>query len=602
LKFSVPKRKRKKPPILSAGNEAKMSIDFFKVWIVPPVVGAIIGYFTNWLAIKMLFRPLKPVYIGKIKLPFTPGILPRERIHLTESVGDTVATELLTPDVFKSRLQEPALKGKIEASLFGILKAFFSKSAAPFLRGLLGEKADQGTANPSDALIAPKEGSASMEPGLWALLSSSLGNIVGAAEFRAALAAAVVKTAEDAGKMPARALLAPARVGEIARKAIERCAEDDASALIDAFIDSILGTSTNNVASGSAESAADATAKELAREPLFQEAAILPLADAAARALYLNLIPLTETLLKTPEIHASLESLAMDIVRKAIQRLGPIQRLIVTAANYEKTLQASMPETIEDLASAVEKLLKSPEMENRIAASALAYVRTARLSKTPEGEIGLSADGYGWIVERQVERGAETAPFFPAGALKSALRAFLAGIEADKAGFAARVEERYAAIADKPLAALFPAIWEPLVKGIADGISRGSGKLANFGSSSPAASGLLANALAEFLRAYALQVEGASLGEMLGWDDESLMKIARSLAELVAQALGEHAERLVEALDVRAMVVERISELDMADVERIILQVVDKELNWITILGGVLGGLIGIVQSLFSLI
>jgi uncharacterized membrane protein YheB (UPF0754 family) len=40
----------------------------------------------------------------------------------------------------------------------------------------------------------------------------------------------------------------------------------------------------------------------------------------------------------------------------------------------------------------------------------------------------------------------------------------------------------------------------------------------------------------------------------------------------------------------------------MADAERIVLQVVNKELNWITILGGILGGLIGIIQSLLSLI
>ncbi len=46
------------------------------------------------------------------------------------------------------------------------------------------------------------------------------------------------------------------------------------------------------------------------------------------------------------------------------------------------------------------------------------------------------------------------------------------------------------------------------------------------------------------------------------------------------------------------MVVEKINGLDMADVERIILHVVNDELAWITILGGILGALIGVVQSL----
>ena len=37
-----------------------------------PVIGAVIGYFTNYIAVKMLFRPLKPVKIGD-----GPFLLPR---------------------------------------------------------------------------------------------------------------------------------------------------------------------------------------------------------------------------------------------------------------------------------------------------------------------------------------------------------------------------------------------------------------------------------------------------------------------------------------------------------------------------------------------
>lgn len=34
-----------------------------------PVIGSIIGYGTNYIAVKMLFRPLKPVKIGNYTLP-----------------------------------------------------------------------------------------------------------------------------------------------------------------------------------------------------------------------------------------------------------------------------------------------------------------------------------------------------------------------------------------------------------------------------------------------------------------------------------------------------------------------------------------------------
>ena len=47
--------------------------------IIPIIVGAIIGYFTNWLAIKMLFRPHYEKKIFGIKIPFTPGLIPKEK-------------------------------------------------------------------------------------------------------------------------------------------------------------------------------------------------------------------------------------------------------------------------------------------------------------------------------------------------------------------------------------------------------------------------------------------------------------------------------------------------------------------------------------------
>jgi len=68
-----------------------ISMEFFKAWILPPLVGAIIGYFTNWLAIKMLFRPYKTIKFAGIALPFTPGLLPREKDKLAVSLGETVS-------------------------------------------------------------------------------------------------------------------------------------------------------------------------------------------------------------------------------------------------------------------------------------------------------------------------------------------------------------------------------------------------------------------------------------------------------------------------------------------------------------------------------
>ena len=66
--------------------------------IFPIVIGSVIGYCTNYIAIKMLFRPHKAMYIGKYQLPFTPGIIPKNQKRLAGAIGDAVSDQLLTKD------------------------------------------------------------------------------------------------------------------------------------------------------------------------------------------------------------------------------------------------------------------------------------------------------------------------------------------------------------------------------------------------------------------------------------------------------------------------------------------------------------------------
>lgn len=46
-------------------------------YIAGPVIGAVIGYFTNFIAVKMLFHPKKEIKVFGHKLPFTPGAIPK---------------------------------------------------------------------------------------------------------------------------------------------------------------------------------------------------------------------------------------------------------------------------------------------------------------------------------------------------------------------------------------------------------------------------------------------------------------------------------------------------------------------------------------------
>ncbi len=80
-------------------------------------IGALIGGMTNHLAIKMLFWPYEAKYIGKFRLPFTPGLIPKRRDELSRQLGRTVVEHLLTPETFKKRFFNEAMHKKTEAWL-----------------------------------------------------------------------------------------------------------------------------------------------------------------------------------------------------------------------------------------------------------------------------------------------------------------------------------------------------------------------------------------------------------------------------------------------------------------------------------------------------
>lgn len=83
-------------------------------YIIRPLIGAGIGYVTNWIAVKMMFRPLKAIKIGNFTLPFTPGIIPKNKSRLAESIGITVSKDLLSQEDLKKALLSDDIKFKIQ--------------------------------------------------------------------------------------------------------------------------------------------------------------------------------------------------------------------------------------------------------------------------------------------------------------------------------------------------------------------------------------------------------------------------------------------------------------------------------------------------------
>lgn len=97
-----------------------------------PLVGAIIGYCTNYIAVKMLFRPLNPVKIGNYTLPFTPGIIPKGKERLAKALGNAIGSTLLTREDMTKALLTDEVKNQVKD---GVVSAILE---APSVKELAG--------------------------------------------------------------------------------------------------------------------------------------------------------------------------------------------------------------------------------------------------------------------------------------------------------------------------------------------------------------------------------------------------------------------------------------------------------------------------------
>lgn len=71
--------------------------------LILAMVGALIGWMTNVIAIKLMFRPINP--IGFKGTPFVlQGLIPKRRMEIAKSIGDVVGQELIKMETIVDRV------------------------------------------------------------------------------------------------------------------------------------------------------------------------------------------------------------------------------------------------------------------------------------------------------------------------------------------------------------------------------------------------------------------------------------------------------------------------------------------------------------------
>lgn len=102
-------------------------------WGGPPLIGAFIGYLTNDIAVRMLFRPLKPWLIFGFRVPLTPGVIPAQRSRLADNIGEMVGGQLLTAKDIGAAMSSERFQDHLRRIAEERLSGLLDREAGPLL-------------------------------------------------------------------------------------------------------------------------------------------------------------------------------------------------------------------------------------------------------------------------------------------------------------------------------------------------------------------------------------------------------------------------------------------------------------------------------------
>ena len=118
-------------------------------YIIAPLLGGVIGYITNDIAIRMLFRPHKAKYLFGIHIPFTPGIIPKEKGRIAEAIGGVISENLMNKEVLEKYLLSKDMVGKVRAAIEEFITTLQknTETVSQFLEHYLSKEEIESVAN-----------------------------------------------------------------------------------------------------------------------------------------------------------------------------------------------------------------------------------------------------------------------------------------------------------------------------------------------------------------------------------------------------------------------------------------------------------------------
>jgi uncharacterized membrane protein YheB (UPF0754 family) len=513
-----------------------------------PCIGAFIGYLTNKIAIRMLFRPLEPWYLFGVRAPMTPGVIPAKRHALAENIGEMVGRRLLTSkDIGAAVSEEPFQEH---------LAALVDRRVQEFLKQDLG----------SLPMVVPRRFKAYFKVGINTLkhqLGQGVNSYLASAAFEEKLTASIGSRLEALADCELNALLAPENrrsvylfVDEVLRDLLQ-------SSRTEAWLGDYLAASLRQSA------AKDRTLGDIVPEQLAD------LIKGLIREHGASLLQGLAAQLAEPTLRAQVVKGILGGVDHFLDSMGPmgaVARGFLERDTLEQKVIAYLEEKEEDLAA----WLGNPEVQGRMT-----------------GVLAESVDGL----------------------LRKPLSELLAGVDE------ARLDSICRECAAQLLAVLrsegthigMSALLHVGMEELLDGGRRSVGDLGRqfFPDDNGASvretlvrecvalfrSGKTERLVNDMLKSMIDALLARPLGMLYNLVPHGIRRAVNDAVVLAAnRVLLQETPGVVDSLNLKQMVTDKVNSLDLLQLERLLLSIMEEQFKYINLFGAILGFFMGLIN------
>lgn len=523
----------------------------YSQYLAPPLVGAFIGYLTNKVAIRMLFRPLKPWYICGFRVPMTPGVIPAGRRRLAQNMGEVVGDHLLTSREIGKALQEK----RFQQHLLNVI----SERVGDILHRDLP---------PLPELIPDKF---AMYRDLWVRtlkqqFRDNVHKYIHGTEFASNIENVVDDNIEHLLQLKVGAVF-----GGREREAAYRCLESVIPGML---------------AGQAMAEWLDGFVRQQVYETLLQRkslrqilpASLMEFLGSSIRTQTPNLLKKLAAILKDPAVRDGIVSGACGGVQNFILSLGPMAPMVqnfLSMEMVEQKIRAYLDEKEEDIAA----WFSSEEMQEKVAT--ILAERFEHFSSTPLVAVLGTAD-------------AEKVEHF-CSQLSKQLTLLLQGKEVS-AAITAMIKDNIETYLDSGNVSIGKALTEVLGQ---DGVDSTRGWIKTEGVRLLRSPDTL-KSLDTMIDSMVDGLLARRIGRLSAVLPSDVRKeIYISIQKLTANMLAQEVPGLVDSLDIRTIVARKLDSLDLLRLEGLLLSIMEEQFKYINLFGALLGFLLGCGNLLF---